>query len=294
MECKDCSGVNEKSLLTAGIDSDTRIDSGTMGDANEVHLPFSAARVLGVHPFSAVDKQSNSYAAHMRFIRSDVPSILAPKVRYVNLQTGMVDVDLDATLSGDISTASSEAKSIIFGSGSSTKAKKSKSNTKSDSCDSHTLIQVSTKGGTLSYKPKIKMKIPESKYRMRNGADSGTSFETFLRELRVEYGSYAFEQHTPPSIMHLCSLPESLRMHILLYLDDLTPLERVLHIKRRKSSAFLRSHAVNKSLTKLALSAKDMVHSQTDAIRRRNTVLSQLQSLDVDSLEALLAMHGRK
>ena len=83
-------------------------------------------------------------------------------------------------------------------------------------------------------------------------------------------------------------------MHILLYLDDLTPLERVFNIRmKKKSSAFLRSHAVNKKLTHVSSSARKGAYNQSKDIDRRNNALNRLHSIDTDSLEALLAMHDR-
>ena len=135
------------------------------------------------------------------------------------------------------------------------------------------------------------MKIPWSKFRLRSGSE-GISFESVLHKLGIEYGTYMFERAKKPSIIPLCDLTESLRMHILLYLDDLTSLEKVLNIKKKKSSTFLRSHVINKKLSNLGATLLKKTRCQTE-ISRRNNVLGRLQSLDNDSLEALLAMHER-
>lgn len=292
VECKDFTGVCETKILVAGMHLSKKSDEQNFCQS-EVLLPCTASRVLGVS-FPTEKRINKSYAAHARVIRSDVQKVAVgeesasiSKVGFVNLQMGMVDVNMKNTLSGDMSKAFGEASSI-FTSGPK-KATKSKPNSQGVL---NWLYQVSTVGGTLSYQPRVKMKIPESKFRARRGSE-GFSFEAFLHGLGIEYGSYNFGEPLAPSIIHLCSLPESLRMHILLHLDDLTSLEKVLNIKRKKSSAFLRSHAVNKKLSKLGVSsAKEKIRCQTE-VSRRNDALSRLQSLDIDSLEAILAMHNR-
>jgi len=291
MECKDFVGVCEKNLLMAGMDLDPMLYN-----RSDVNLPCTASRVLGLLSPTAIDERLNkSYAVHVRLIRSIVPMetigdepASSTNVGYVNLRTGMVDINIGATLLGDITSAFTNASSIILGGPKKAKlANKSKPKLKKKL---KWLYQVSTTGGTLSYEPRIKMEIPESKFRVRKGSE-GVSFETFLQKLGIEYGSYTFQQPTPPSILPLCSLPENLRMHVLLYLDDLAPLERVFNIKKKKSSPFLRSHAVTKKMAKLrASSAKEKVNCQTET-RRRNNVLTRLRSLDTDYLEALLALH---
>ncbi|KAL7540689.1 hypothetical protein ACHAXR_011478 [Thalassiosira sp. AJA248-18] len=300
MECKDYTGVCERNLVVAGVDVGA-IPAERQGRESKAHLPCTASRVLGV---SSEKRLNESYAVHVRLIRSDAPkevavdeSVSTTKSGYVDLRVGPIDLDIDNKISADISKVSNEARSI-FTSGPK-KAKKNNPKSKSDKKGTKWLFNVSTEGGTVSYQPRIKMKIPESNFRVRKGFE-GFSFETYLQRLGIKYGSYTFEQKSePPSIMPLCSLPESLRMHILVYLDDLTPLERVFNIKKKKSSAFLRIHAINKAIHKKlthfseikTLSEKERVHHQTE-VSRRNYAFKRLQSLDTDSLESLLSMHS--
>jgi hypothetical protein len=281
MECKDFTGVCERNLFRAGID--------TSRSEGEVLLPCTASRVLGVS-YPTANKPLRSYAVLLRLFQSDFPkeSASTSGVNYVNIRMGSVDIEVNDTLVGDISKASGEATSILFHGGSNT------SDVEKPIHDSKStlkwLCQVSTVGGTISYQPIIKMKIPWSKFRVRSGSE-GISFESVLHKLGIEYGTYMFERAEKPSIIPLCDLTESLRMHILLYLDDLTSLEKVLKIKKKKSSAFLRSHVVNKKLSNLgATQPMENTHCSTK-IRRRNNALCRLESLDIDSLEALVAMH---
>ena len=291
MECKDFSGVTVKNLLVAGEYLENIPLSKT-----EVCLPNTASRVLGVPS----DKRSSKlYAVHGRLLRSIAPKAAidesqeSNKVSHANLHLGMFEVDIENILLRDVSKAFNEAKSIIFVSG----EKKTEQN-RGPKKSSKWLLHLSTTGGSLSYRPRIKAKIPVGSFQLRRGSE-GLSLDTFLQRLGVEYGLYRFTQPTRPSLSPLCSLPESLRMHILVYLDDLTPLERVFNIKKTKkknTSSFLRIHAINKKLAKLALisqaeaSSKNETRPQKNTIRRDNA-LNRLQSLDTESLEALLALH---
>ena len=294
IEAQDFSGVCKKNLIMAGINEEHH---GCEGEV--VHLQCTASRVLGVSYPTLTEK---TCAVHARLIQSDFPNgpvgeeaaSAASRVGYVNIRMGIVDVDMDSNFINDATKMSHEAISILFG-GSKKKKNKKKSVPKEDSIRSlKWLYQLSTVGGSLSYQPRIKMNIPNGTFRIRKGSE-GFSFETVLQRLGIEYGSYTFDQLTAPSIVPLCSLPESLRMHILLYLDDLSSLEKVLAINsKKKSSAFLRSHAVNKQLTKLGASSslKMKLPCKTEASRRKNA-LSRLHGLDTDSLERLLSMHNR-
>jgi len=291
MECNDFIGVCSKHLVVAGVDLEPNNNDGV------VSIPCVASSILGV-PYPTTNIKT--YALHARVIRSDFSACgkqASSKIGYVNLKMGTINVDIDSTLLSDASRVSNEAKSIVIGSMPKKKIKKSiPKPAKKDAV--HWLYQISTVGGSISYQPRIKMKIPESTVRMRRGSE-GISFETYLHKLGMEYGSYSFDKPQLPSILPLCLLPESLRMHILLYLDDdLTSLEKVLNIKKKKkASAFLRGHAVNKKLSKLGVASKKKIKvpvQTEEEVLRRNMILTKLKSLDTDSLVALLSIHDNK
>ncbi|KAL9184406.1 hypothetical protein ACHAXT_002492 [Thalassiosira profunda] len=295
MELKEYFGVCHRDLLVAGLDA----DDGVQG--RDVQLPFAAARVLGVHSPTLDQQSRSSNAIHVRLIQSNIPkdgsSINeAFMTRYADLTMGIIDVNVDASFLGDISKTVSAASAIFTGK--EAKAKKRKAATAKDSRTPKWLLQVSTLGGSLSYRPRVKMQIPRCKgFQMRRD-DAGFSFGAFFQALGIEYGAHSFEQPTPPSITPLCSLPESLRMHILLYLGagDLTALEKVFGTKQKKKRGpvFLRANALNHHISKLkpSFSRKDGARNQSESNRRSNA-MHRLQDLDTESLEALLAMHDR-
>lgn len=286
IECQDYVGVCVKNLIAAGV-----VDPPYCSD-DKVHLPGTAARILGV-PYPTSNEKS--FAANARIIKSDFPkeentsASIASRVGFVQLKLGIVDIDLDNTLLSDMSKVSGDVKSIVFNAPKKLKEKPVTKTKEFSKQGLNVLFQVLTVGGSLSYKPKIRMKIPDSKFRMRKGPE-GFSFNAFLDQLGIEYGSYTFEQPKQPSLLPLCLLSESLRMHILLYLDDdLSSLEHVLNIKKKKkTSAFLRGHAVNKKLGQLPMKKLQCRHTED----RRKNAINQLQALDIDALEALLRSHN--
>jgi hypothetical protein len=92
-------------------------------------------------------------------------------------------------------------------------------------------------------------------------------------------------------------LPDGVRLRILLFVEDLEPLEKALGVKKQ-SNSFLRCHAVNKGLGKLA-TKKGVKKKTQDAgshkvLNRRQDLMTKLLTLDDDTLENLWASHIRK
>lgn len=294
MECRDFTGVCEKTLFTI-------TGSECKNNSSEVPLPCTAARIIGVSQLLPNDERTNSsYAVHLRLIQSDFPgsdagekSVSTARVGFVDLRMGLTDIDVDDKLIGDISGAINQATSILFPGPNAPKAGNVEISDNDSKGALNWLCHVSMEGGSVIYAPKVKMVIPESTFRLRMGPE-GPSLESLLHGLSIEYGSHSFEKPTIPSIIPFCSLPETLRMHILLYIDELSPLEEVLNIKKKKSSLFLRSHALSKSLAMLPQSSLlTDKHRSTSGISRRNQLLNRLQYLETESLEALLTLHMR-
>eukprot|EP00984_Skeletonema_dohrnii_P005832 scaffold2059_cov129-Skeletonema_dohrnii-CCMP3373.AAC.6 len=295
LQCLEYKGTCEHSIVTVGHATGLPVKSPS--GQNDVYVASAASQILEIPLSTAFDVGTDpSYALHARLIYRVGPKDGKQRKKqngFVSLKTGTFDVDMDHSLIGGITSAVNETKLVLLGEkdAAATKPKKGKiAPPKKLKAKPLWLLQFATKGGNLSYQPLVKVKLPASRYHAKKGTD-GFSLNTFLNGLGVEYGQSLLETPTPKSLAPISILPESIRLHILLYLDDLTPLEKVLKIKRKKkTSAFLRSHAVNKKLSKLqpAFNRKISVEDET---HRRNDLLSRLQSLDVESLEALLAIH---
>jgi hypothetical protein len=291
LRCIDYKGTSERRIAelgpVSGLPPRPRNHS-----QNDVYIPFTGPRLLELPPPAAFDDVGTNtmYAIHSRVILRG-----GPKEGFASVKTGTFCVDMDRSFIDSLSAAVSEAKLIIIRKEEREPIKqsenKSEATTKKDK--PLWLIQAATKGGSLSYQPLVKVKLPASRYQAKTSSVDGFSLNTFLNGLGVEYGKSLVELPAPLSLEPLSALPESLRLHVLLYLDDLTPLEKALKIKKKKkksSSAFLRSHAVSKKLATLQPTFNKHASTEEET-HRRNDLLSRLQSLDVESLEALLAIH---
>ena len=293
LKCFEYKGTCEHRIVTVGGPV-TRLPAIPRSGQNDVYVPSTASQILEVPLSSAFDGgMESSYAAHARLIHRGGPKCdgkLRKQNCFVTLKTGTFDVDVDHSLIGGITSAVNEAILILVGEKVKARTKPSGKKIAKLKAKPLWLLQVATKGGNLSYQPLVKVKLPASRYQAKTGID-GFSLNTFINGLGVEYGQSLLETPRPTSLAPLSVLPESLRLHILLYLDDLTPLEKALEIKRKKkTSAFLRSHTVSKKLSRLQPPSKRRI-SVEEETHRRNEMLSRLQSLDVESLEALLAIH---
>jgi len=306
VEIIDYFGVCEKNLFSLGSKSSEALESKQTSSSCAKKLPCTAWRILDITPPPIYDNSLDvSRAFHVRLVHAEFPttnmdSTDYPKVCFVKLNAGKVHIDVDSTLPSDISTVARETKVILLGSTNNQEKKgnqspkiESKSANKLDD-DPPWLYEIALEGGNFTYEPRIKMQIPKANFRLRKGSE-GISFKTFLKGLGVEYGSYHFNQSMAPSLLPMCSLPESLRMHILMYVDDLSSLEAVFSIKKKNSSSiFLRIHAINKKLSKLNALNRKHNNAFESEDNRRDSLLDQLHRLDNNELQELLLMHRAK
>ena len=282
INCTDFVGICEKQMLAAG-------------SKHEYHLPFTASEVLGITRPSIPD----TYAVHCRLImHSDTlmnkaeSNASALYTGFVDLKTGSLDIDINKSLFNEMATSANDAMFIVFPKSETKELKTHVTMTKKTSdrpgSDPKWMFQVTTHGGHIKYFPLIEMTIPETVFKGKHGVN-GLLFDTFFEGLGVKYGS--FQQQVLSQQLTLTSLPETLRMHILIFLDDLAPLEQVLHIHSKKgASIFLRSHRINKMLSSLK-ETKKCEHAINEKGGRRKKLLKRLQRLDDDNLEHLLQTH---
>jgi hypothetical protein len=285
IECTDFTGVCERHLLIAGSQDNFR-------------LPFTASKVLDVSLPVVLD----TCAVHTRLIMcgsgkaDELGSVLSmPHTAFVNVRAGSTNINVDSNLFFEMSSSATEAMLVLFPG--STEEKKKEQNTTKPSFDNTQcssrkelswLFRVSAKGGHVSYDPFIELNIPDTDFDGRIGP-GGLSFDTFLKGVGVKYG---LQKQSSPQQFPLCSLPETLRMHILVFIDDLSPLERVLNINSKKNvSVFLRSHAINKKLTTMKDCRGKTVFKREENANRREILLKRLLELEDDALENLLTTH---
>ena len=131
--------------------------------------------------------------------------------------------------------------------------------------------------------------------------ESGFSMETLIERAELSYGTSSEKLVATAnsaqgfSLRRLASLPEHIRLRILLFVEDLEPLERALSVKQQ-SNSFLRCNAVNKGLGKIAAkkSRKKAASAPEKKINRRQKLMNKLLTHDDDTLESLWANHQKK
>jgi hypothetical protein len=103
------------------------------------------------------------------------------------------------------------------------------------------------------------------------------------------------------SLPQLAALPDSVRMRILLFLKDLSPLERALQVKK-ESNSFLRCRAVNKGIIKMSKkvtksnkssSRRTPTQKKEPSTTRRQELMTEILKLDGNELEEMWASHNK-
>ena len=293
-------GVCSQSLVVAGLDAARDEDCPKQSERS---ILCTAARVLGIAvPASADSRLHSVFALQCKLISMRCPSHpVSSRVSYADVRLGKLVANLSNSIPTNIAATIQESLTIINNKDRKALVDGNGHHEKSDEArpeqpKSHSmLVSITTSGGTLAYSPKVQMTVPCSKVRLARGSAQGLSIEN-LRPILLEQFNFGTDHfnRSDNSSTSLSSLPETLRMRILLFLGDLTPLEKALGVKsKRKTSMFIRSHAVNKNLSKRGTKKTSANEAQLGKSTRRLALLTKLNALDTDSLEGLLAMHDR-
>jgi hypothetical protein len=180
------------------------------------------------------------------------------------------------------------------------KTKKEETGTKQKS---RMMFTIQIDGGHVTLPPLVEIKLPMTRFSGERSSSAGLFVETFLDKFKFAYGmTELVSKKGCPTLQQIASLPENVRMHILLCLKDLTPLEKALCLKHEKN-AFRRIKSVDKGILKVAktLTTRDLKHnrlrkssrSSTTPSNRRQEILSEIMSLDDTELSELWTVHQR-
>jgi hypothetical protein len=173
--------------------------------------------------------------------------------------------------------------------------------------DSRLKFSIRSYGGQVYLDPLINAIVPipivvDGEF----STSSGFSFQTSIDNTKLNYGTStkAPVLENSLTLQHLAELPESVRVRILMFLQDLAPLEDALGINNKNEwNPFRRQQNVNHAIVKLiglvrepkqCTSGKQSSCNQqstsngTASINRRERLLTQLSQLDDDTLEYLL------
>eukprot|EP00548_Thalassiothrix_antarctica_P010632 CAMPEP_0194156052 /NCGR_PEP_ID=MMETSP0152-20130528/66889_1 /TAXON_ID=1049557 /ORGANISM="Thalassiothrix antarctica, Strain L6-D1" /LENGTH=1145 /DNA_ID=CAMNT_0038863439 /DNA_START=65 /DNA_END=3502 /DNA_ORIENTATION=+ len=315
-ESYDYRGVEKKGMISLGIRQPgiEVFDSipNTSSFNNSIHKkkacwPTTAAILLQV-PSQAEALKYESRERHALQLRyffvtendSDIP------IATVKARIGMVEAVLQDSFSSELTSLIYEANSSIFGVQKASDAvvqNAESSNLKGVRENSTPVLLAYTvrlDGGHINWLPLVQVRFPMLKFRGKQSSVSGLLFETVLNHVKIEFGKQSqIGRHQNGLILsRLAGLPVNTRMRVLLFLNDLGPLEKALGLKRENNS-FLRCQAVNKAIVKVAKQRPLSKHTKkkkkgavtSDTGLCRQDILKELMKLDGETLEDIWMGH---
>jgi hypothetical protein len=232
----------------------------------------------------------------------------------MNARVGMFVVDLPDTFPSEVFSIINQAQNSIFG-----QKVNRESGDKGNVSEAHKaglspkvareyprqprlMYAIRLDGGTVAWSPLVQIRLPILRLSGEQASDSQLFFETILNHVKVQYGKRSSLEmpQNQLSLSTMARLPDEVRLRILLFLNDLGPLEKALGVKRA-SNSFLRCCAVNKAIVKVAKrspSPTKMIKRKrssrqpsTDSKPSRQEILSELMKLDEQALEDLWFAH---
>jgi hypothetical protein len=267
-----------------------------------------ACALLDVPPAleSLIYESRERHGVQLRYIQViDKPQSLSEQIRtLVNCQIGATDINIVWPIKQLILGIKDETKKSLFGG-----TNEEEPDTPSEDLDKLLQYRVQFGGGRIRLKSMLDVRLPLTRLAGSVCPEAGFSIETLLDHVDLSYGQSPHKLIPTAtstngfSLKKVLILPEKVRLRILLFINDLDPLEKALGIKRH-SSPFLRCNAVNKGLAQV--SAKKATHhkkshkkkSEADELNkklgRRQGLINKLLTLDDESLESLWALHHKK
>jgi len=304
-------GVEKKVLVSAGVPYPSAEDESaalasigsTDKKSSRPPWPTTACALLDVPPSheSLIYESRERHAMQLRMLEvSDQPETDAEKSRtLVNCQVGAAEINFPWPVGEVFRSIKVEAMSSLLGV--ETNEEEEITPEGEQPKDTATQYRVQFGGGRVTLGTMIDMRLPLTRLAGDMCPESGFSMETLVERMEMSYGQSS-EKLQPTansakgfSLRRLATLPEKARLRILLFVEDLEPLEKALGVKRQ-SNSFLRCNAVNKGLGKVATKRvrKKAVETSNTNLNRRQEIMNKLLTLDDDALESLWASHHKK
>ena len=317
-ETNELGGIVKKRIISVGQpiadvdDSDpvsaaSSVASNAKKSKNRSPWPSTAAAMLKLRPsMESMDYESRErHGMQFRYISLASPLVPETAVKSTaNVRVGRVNVAMSSAASSELSGIATEATNVLFKRDGRVEASKegrttaSKAGPTAQSAEP-TLMKyiVRIDGGGIRLDPNIRVALPELSFGGEQSSNSGLFLETVLQQVALEYGQRDAKSssHRTMDLKHLAALPEKVRLRVLLFLKDLSPLEDALGVKREANS-FLRCRAVNRAIVRVAKKPRvgrrkkaksfDAGHSS-----RRQELVREVLKLDDHTLASLLASH---
>ena len=147
--------------------------------------------------------------------------------------------------------------------------------------------------------PKLSVKVPLTQVFGERSSETGLFFETVAEKVKFAWGKKAPLSQQCLSLQQIAILPESVRMAILMCLEDLQPLEESLYLKT-PNNPFKRCRNINKAILKMAkkLSKSSKAASKQKLVpppgmNRRQQILREVLKFDDAELDELWSLHQK-
>lgn len=344
-------GTSIKSLVSLGLqhldDNRKRCDSSSSISSmiddhteNRAPWPSTACALLDIRPpiESLPYKSREGHGLQLRLV--SVPSSNESDVDLVSrsnlyVRLGLTTIDSKWAIKNEVSVTIREIMKILFGpkealsrttdnipehgdekNGTNDATESKEENQESESPQARSLMTytIQIDSGNISLPPCIEVKMPMTRFSGERSSLAGFSIESLLGNIDFAYGAREPKtQRHPPLLLHIAGLPESVRLHILLCLKDLSPLEVALNVKKEKNP-FRRIKSVDKAILKTAKKITKKASNTTskkkssnghfssfpsprgslmDSANRRQKILTEIMKLDDTELTKLWSVHQR-
>lgn len=309
LEMNEFKGTERKVLISAGVpypEGETPPVFKTYDYTSRPPWPTTACALLDVPPTHESMHYESRERHGMQLRVLQVTGNLgkaSEKVRTLyNVQLGVAEINLPWPLMAEFTGVNDEVKRSLLKIDPAEQAEAE--DTPDIVPDVAKQYRVQLGGGRVRLGTMLDMRVPLTRLAGDICPDSGVSMETLLEHAEVTYGRSSSKLLLTAnsaqgfSLKRLISLPEHIRLRILLFVEELEPLEKALGLKRQANS-FLRCNAVNKGLGKVAekklrKKATSLSEGLSKKASRRQELLNKLLTLDDSALEQLWNSHQKK
>lgn len=306
-------GIKHSQLVTLGLPRPEMSSSSDSGSTSLKHLgssspkspwPSTASALLGIPaPLETINYESRErHALQMRFVAVSGDSTDEQRSS-MDMRIGVTSVDMPWKMKNDVYTVISESQKSVFGEPqadpereTNNQASTNRENVKEATPPKSSLMKCKIRfdGGRVNLNPLINLCLPPSTFFAEKSSTYGLFLETMLQRLEFAYGERVVVPKPRRGGLSLfASLPEGVRLRVLLFVNDLGPLETALGLKHEKN-ALLRYRSVNKGIVKVAKqsskSRRKKGRSRMSSSQREE-VLAELLSMDDASLQELWSLH---
>lgn len=311
LEMNEFKGTQQKIVLSSGLPYPiTEGDISPAPSANPFHFsimrppwPNTVCALLDVPPSfeSRLFESRERHGLQLRMLQvTENPKGASERLRsLINCQVGAAEINLPWPVGAAFTGIKDEVKKSLLRTDDKPVEAAEDDDEAAKNADAAKQYRVQLGGGRVRLGTMLDVRLPLTRLAGDICPQTGFSMETLIERAELSYGTSSDKIQATAnsaqgfSLKRLTSLPEPVRLRILLFVEDLEPLEKALGVKRQ-SKSFLRYNAVNKGLGKIA-SKKGRKKSATESkLNHRQQLMNKLLALDDNALESLWATHQKK